>query len=292
MIIFYLSCTSSSFETHPWVTEVEGSTYFNHNLTNPKQFVAFESGFLVVDSGSDSLLYVTEEDVEEKVSDLTNPSEIIDTIPLTISTSSDIYHYFPEDNRLTAIVDNRIDPSDIVRHNDTLFWIEEGQVWSYNNDGVNVLSEDLDSPYDLISWNDSLWITTQGDNGIWQYDGTELTKMTTLDDIPHRLGWGNDGLWITTRSTRWPFGGWVVFFDGSNATKITQSPPEAEHILSWEDTVIWSSKQSITVYQNDPYDILSIQTTVSSMLIHAGSLFWSDHQGGRIGQVPLDSFVQ
>ncbi len=291
MIFFYLSCAPSSFETHAWVTEVEGSTYFNSNLTNPKQFISFEDGLLVVDSGSDSLLYVTEEDVEERVSDLDNPTELINTVPPTIATSTSIYHYLSEDNRLTAIIEDRIDPTNIVSHNDTLFWIEEEQVWSYNNGDVNVISEDLDSPYDLISWNDGLWIATQADNAIWQYDGTELTKMATLDDIPHRFAIGNDGLWITTRSFRWPFGGWIVFFDGNNATKITQSPPEPEHIQSWEDAVIWSSKQSITIYQDDPYDILSIQTTVSSMLVQDDSLFWSDHQGGRIGEISLNTLV-
>ena len=284
MILFFFSCAPTQFDEHDWVSEADNTSYFNTDLTNPRQFIPFEDGFLVADSGADAILYVTEGDVQERTTDIDGPIEILNTVPPIVSTTTGIYHYHPDDNQLTPSIEDRVSPSRLLIHDESLCWIEEDQVWTLDGTNIETISTELETPYDLITWNDNLWITTQGDSSIWRYDGSDTIQVTTLDDIPHRFGIANDGLWLTTRSFRWPFGGWIVFFDGSDATKITQSPPEPEHVLAWEDSVVWSSKQSITIYQDDPYDVISIQTTVSSMLLHNSTLFWSDHQGGRIGK--------
>ena len=166
-------------------------------------------------------------------------------------------------------------------HEEVLYWLEEGSLYAWNGAEASALCPELDEPYDLAEWDPKLWITTQGDNGLWSLSDNQCSLVQTFDDIPHRMA-ADQELWITTRSFRWPYGGWVVSFDGSSITKHSESPPEPEHITSWEEQIIWSSKQSITSYSDVPYDMLAAQTTAGALLIDGSVLYWTDTHGGKM----------
>jgi hypothetical protein len=287
-MIFYfiLACApETEFATHEWVQEEDSTLFYLDNLTTPKGFVPYEDGFLVAEEEPGTISFVSTDSSTIFIDNLEKPNEIIETEDdsYLFSTANSIYEWNSNTEQNTLITDNRVSPHALIHTEESLYWLEEGAFYTNESGTLQRACESLSEPYDLIYWADTLWISTQGDRSIWKYEDQTCTHVITLDDIPHRFTQGEEGLWLTTRSFRWPYGGWVVFFDGDEVEKISESPPEPEHIITWQNSVIWSSKQSITAYTQDPYNILSIQTTAGELLVVDDALYWTDTQGGRIG---------
>ena len=283
------ACTGSdvsSFESYEWVGEYETASFIYEGLNQPLGMVPFQSGFLVMDRGSSSLVYL-EEGETALVAENILGNYFSEGERLLLGADEAIYQ-LDQAGEPAILLDGLVSPSAITQVNEQIFWLEEGELWSFDGSETIRIESDLRDPYDLIYWEDALWITTQGDKAIWRYDFENApAKIIALDDQPHRFGHGDDGLWITTRGSRWPYAGWIVFFDGETAQQRSQTPPEPEWILFDEEQVIWASKQSITTYVEDPYDILAIQTRVGSMMVQDGSLYWTDSQMGKIGMLSL-----
>ncbi|MAA80026.1 MAG: hypothetical protein CL916_12295 [Deltaproteobacteria bacterium] len=288
MILFILACGSDqNLDVWTWGEEHPTTEYSYEDLQKPLALIPYQGGMLVSDESLQSIVFLQDGEQTIVAETLPSPSEIIihnDSVYFT--TESTIEQLFVEDNSSTTIIDGLVSPKRIIMHNELLFWIEEGSLYYWDDGQFLAICSELSTPYDIIEWKDSLWITTQGDNGLWNLENDECTLMETLDDIPHRMTVDDDTLWITTRSFRWPYGGWIVSYDGET-TKHIESPPEPEHITTWNGHVIWSSKQSITSYEQIPYSMLAAQTTVGDMLIHDDVLYWSDLHGGRIGSIIL-----
>ena len=288
MIIFIIACASEQ-EIDFWTWEEEHPTiqYSYEELQKPLGLISYEDGFLVCDENLQSIVRLEEGEQTVVVDNVLSPSEIIihnDDVYFT--TESTIEQLLVEDNSSNPVIENLVSPKRITIYNEQLFWIEEDTLYYLDGSQPATLCSDLSAPYDIIEWKDALWITTQGDNGLWKLENNECTLIEELDDIPHRMTVDTDTLWITTRSFRWPYGGWIVSYDG-NTIKHTESPPEPEHITTWNGQVIWSSKQSITSYEQTPYSMLAAQTTVGDMIIRDNVLYWSDVHGGRIGSITL-----
>lgn len=291
MMLLFLACTSpeqTGFASYDWVDEYETPEYLNDTLIQPYGMTAFQDGFLVMDRGASSLVYVKGENSEILAEEIVGSYFSEGETGLLLGGDQEIYT-IDSDGNPSVWLDDVISPSAITQVGEDVFWIEEGDVWSFNGVERILIDADFRNPYDLIYWDGSLWIATQGDNAFWKYDLVNPpAKMVSLDDDPHRLAIGDEGLWITTRSSRWPYGGWIVFFDGENSEKITQTPPEPEWVSFYQDQVIWSSKQSITAYTEDSYEMLALQARVGSMFVQDGHLYWTDQQAGKLGFLALE----
>ena len=288
-MIFILIACGNDQEIDFWTWEEEHPTteYLYEELQKPQGLIPYQDGLLVSDESLQSIVLLQDGEQMIVMETLPAPAELIThNDDVFFTTESTIEQLFVEEGSSTPIVENLAAPKRITFHNDRLFWIEEGALYYLDDSQVQNLCSDLPTPYDIIEWDGSLWITTQGDNGLWKMENDACTLMETLDDIPHRMTVADDTLWITTRSFRWPYGGWIVSYDG-NTTKHIESPPEPEHIIVWNSHVIWSSKQSITSYEQIPYSMLASQTTVGDMVIQNDVLYWSDVHGGRIGRIDL-----
>ena len=182
----------------------------------------------------------------------------------------------------------------------TLYWTEEHVAGTeIHNEADSVLIE-IYSLDDLHVYNGNLWAIDQNYSSlVWIDTSLPMTEwagevVVNFEDEARRMTMDNDAFYVTTRSMRWPYGGWIVKIQGTTnnmtTTRLTESPPEAEHIVVHNDTVYWSSKQSITAVASEggTYNMIAPQTTVGGMVIHEGGLWWTDTKGGRIFNTPLE----
>lgn len=186
------------------------------------------------------------------------------------------------------ILDRISDVGDMHIVEDDLFVTvpELGQLFTINlyNEEEKILSE-LDAPYGLASNGNILFIGTQGDQKLWEYDSanTTITELVTLNEVPYGLEHNGTQLCIATRSTRWPYGGWIYSYDNA-LVALSDSPPEADGILSLENGVTWFSKQSIShlAEDADSYQTIGIQTSVGGMVEKNEMIYWSDKKSGLL----------
>lgn len=285
MIILFVSCGAVlDIETHEWAEETPSIQYSYNDLNNPIGLLWYDEGLLVTDSEEGTISFLFDGESTQILDALPVPGELIQHDErIFFTTESSIEELFVDEEASDVMIDGLASPSSITWHDDTLYWLEEGVLYSWFNEERSTPCTELASPYHITVWNDALWVTTQDDKGLWSIEDDICTKIQTFEDIPHRMTVSNQNLWITTRSFRWPYGGWIVSFDGSQIEKITESPPEPEHIIGWNEQIIWSSKQSITSFEDSPYEMLAAQTTTGAFVLFENTLYWSDVHGGRIG---------
>ena len=287
MIFFLIGCGQElDISSHTWIEEHETIEFSYHTLKKPQGLISYGGGLLVTDSEDETISFLLNREQTVITDTLPAPNDIINhNDDVFFTTESSIEKLLVEEESSEILADNLVSPKRITWYNESLYWIEEGSLYVLDNDTPLALCLDLISPYDMIVWEDALWITTQEDKGLWTLDNEECTRIETFDDIPHRMTVSQQKLWITTRSFRWPYGGWVVSFDGNQLEKHTESPPEPEHILGWNNQIVWSSKQSITSFEETPYTMLAAQTTIGALVVVEDTLYWSDPHGGRIGSI-------
>ena len=288
MTLFILiSCSArQEYASHEWIPETEPQEFFQEGLLSPRGFLPHEDGFVVADA--DSILFITGTDTHTLISNINTPDELVPFHENEIfySTTTGIGTINLNSNSFTTLHETASTPTAITFHNEILYWIVEGMVFS--DEQLDPICTDIETAYDLHFWNDILWISDQNSKSLWTFDGFDCSLAHTLDTIPHKITSNDESLWVTTRSSRWPYGGWILALQNGSLNKRTQSPPEPEDIIIWQDTVFWSSKQSITSFVQEPYEMEALQARVSHMLIHENILYWSDPQGGRIGLLELE----
>ena len=179
---------------------------------------------------------------------------------------------------------------------------ESSLYWTIETTDSTQLINDLGTEWTLdfavdeaISVNDTLYLLDREAKTLYWFD-TETSAVTVafnFSDEPRKLYLDSNTLYATTRSSRWPYGGWIVQLNGSEdswtETRLSDSPPEAEHLLVFDEHLYWSSKQSITRVDLDggTYEMVASMTTVGSMVIHNNALWWSDSKGGRLFALDL-----
>ena len=292
MMILILGCLPTvDVEAYSWIEEVATPDFFGDNMISPKDMIVFQEGFLVADAGRDALLYVDETE-SYVLADVTEPRILRSGMSDLLATSDAIYEIDEEGNAL-LIIDQREQPRAMVHTSEGVFWLEENTLFGLINGELTTLASDLPRPYDMIEWEGAIWITTQEDRAIWSFTiETGMNQILTTDNIPHCFSASADGLWVSTRSFRWPYGGWISFFDGDSLSLLSESPPEAEKLLPYKDGVIWASKQSITYWNADPYQMLVQQVSVGNLLVVDDVLYWSDQQAGRLGRLDISTIAQ
>ena len=294
MLLLVLGCqpiAEVAFDSHSWVEETAAPVYFAEELVTPVGFMVWDEGFLIADSGLEALVYVDELGVSIFAEDIVDPVELVYGAESYLSTTQEIYA-IDESGDLLLIADERESPSSLLIFEDTLYWLEGQSLFRSHDGGVEELLSELPDPYEIVVWKGDLWFTTQQDKAIWRFDfESEPIQMYTMSEIPHCIIAGDEQLWVSTRSFRWPYGGWIASFDASELEKQTQSPPEAEHLVAYQDGIVWSSKQTITYWSEDPYLSIAQQVMVSELHIVEDELIWSDAQGGRMGRVKMSSFM-
>ena len=230
-MMFLVGCTPV-FEAaeYDWVEEVDIPEFFGEELVSPKDMIAFQDGFLVADAAQDALFYVDESEtylLAEVASPLILREHLL--------ASSDRIYELDEEGIPTLLVENRASPRAMLQYKDTIFWLEEDTLFSLEDTEVVVQATELPQPYDMIVWEDAIWMTTQSDRGIWRFTMEEgAAQILTSDNIPHCFSVSDEGLWVSTRSYRWPYGGWIGFFDGASLSLLSESPPQAEKLLPYK----------------------------------------------------------
>ena len=290
MLLF--SCDSSVVpESHDWIQETDSNHYISTELTKPSGILAIDQTLLVADQETNSIAVIQDEVFHTSIENILAPTEMVlgsSTETIFVATPTKIEELNVQNETISTAFDDCDSPHSLVFHNEMLFWLEGNQLFSGNS--VEPLCSELPNPSHLIEWNNVIWITTQDDNGLWKLEQDDCELVKTFDDIPHKMAASDEGIWVTTRSFRWPYGGWIVWYDGDQLIKTTESPPEPSHVLSWDNSVIWSSKQSITQWAGDStYEMIASQTTVADFALLDNTLYWSDPHGGRVGSFVLQS---
>lgn len=184
--------------------------------------------------------------------------------------------------------------------NGALHWAVEHVAGTEIHNATESVLIEIYSLDDLHVHNDTIWGIDQRNSYLVSVDTSVPMAewageiQVDFEDEARRMTINNDAFYVTTRSTRWPYGGWILKVEGTvgdmTTERLCDSPPEAEHILVHNEMVYWSSKQSITTVSTEggTYEMLAPLTTVGGMLIHNGTLWWTDTKGGRVFNTPVE----
>jgi hypothetical protein len=149
-----------------------------------------------------------------------------------------------------------------------------------------MLTDGLDNPVGLSVLDGVPWVAEQDEELVLELDPLtgELSTVAELEDPPHDLVRDGEIAFLSTRSTRWPYGGFILSLSGGDLDEISYSPPEPERIGFDEEVVIWSSKQSITrvAREGGTYELVAGMTAVEDFITVDGLIYWTDGQTGEV----------
>jgi hypothetical protein len=292
MILLLLGC-GPALEQSTWTPEdwidpytLQSPSLYDE-LQQPQQMVLQEDSIWIIDENLGQLISIDLEGNAEVIDDYLGSPTILTANDLTaIIYDSENGQLLKSSQGSHTVFSNPTESiSDLLMIENEVFWInDEGTLFrqGINETTPSTVLEYLNNPTSLLYENNTLWIACSGDNSIWSYTPSLsfAEEVVVLDDEPRKMAWSEGKLWVTTRSSRWPYAGWIVSVEGSQAVKVVNSPPEPEHIIAYQDTIYWSSKQSITKYIPDSttYEMVISNTAVSDMHIEDGTLYWLDIQ--------------
>ena len=170
------------------------------------------------------------------------------------------------------------------------WWLDPdaGELWMAElPDGEAVrITDGLAVPVGLSVLDGAPWVAEQDDELLIEIDPEtgEQSTVAELEDPPHDLVREGEDAFLTTRSTRWPYGGFILAVSDGDVDEISYSPPEPERIGLDTDYVIWTSKQSITRVsrQGGTYELVSGMTAVEDFVSVDGFVYWTDGQTGEV----------
>lgn len=291
-LIWMIGCAPDAldFKEHTFTAEQEVLEPAFEDLLWPNHLLSSESGLYWVERDAGQLHLSDSEGILESW-DLN-----IESPPMALLSNDDDVIWQTDVGIYSQNGDTIVAESTGILFNHTqdgensLYWtIQTNDSTQLINDRGTEWTLDFDV-HEAISVNDTLYLLDRGSKTLYWFD-TETNAVTVafnFTDEPRKLYVESDTLYATTRSSRWPYGGWIVELNGSEdswtETRLSDSPPEAEHLLVFEEHVYWSSKQSITRVDLDggTYEMVASMTTVGSMVIHNNALWWSDSKGGRL----------
>jgi hypothetical protein len=171
-----------------------------------------------------------------------------------------------------------------------LWWLDPdvGELWlvPLPNGEAALMADDLQTPVGLSLVEGRPWILEQDSKELTEFDPDtgSVTTLLDLDDPPHDLVTEDGQAFITTRSTRWPYGGFILAMDGDGVEEISYSPPEPERIEVGESHVYWTSKQSITRVNREggTYELVAGMTAVEDFILVDDGVVWTDGQAGEV----------
>ena len=195
-----------------------------------------------------------------------------------------------ESGDVHTLSDGHQDIGRITMIDSQVWWLdpESGELWTMTvPDGTpTLLTNDLVTPVGLDVHNGVVWVLDQDSQELSTVvsETGELETQAILDDPPHDLIVDGSTAFVTTRSTRWPYGGFIVSIEDGTISRLSDSPPEPERIGLDETHVYWTSKQSITrVSRNGgTYELVSGITAAEDLWIETGTMFWTDGQAGEV----------
>ena len=122
-------------------------------------------------------------------------------------------------------------------------------------------------------------------------NGTVTTLASPFED-PRDVRWDDGTLYFTARSPNWPGGGWLysVGDTGGSTSQLSYSPPGIDRIVLTEDSIYWTSTQSITrvAREGGTYEVLATETRVGGFVVQEDRLVWTDRDRGQVLAIPLD----
>jgi hypothetical protein len=296
-LIWMIGCAPDAldFKEHTFTAEQEVLEPAFEDLLWPNHLLSSESGLYWVERDAGQLHLSDSEGILESW-DLN-----IESPPLALLSNDDDVIWQTDVGIYSQNGDTIVGESTGILFNHTqdgensLYWtIQTNDSTQLINDRGTEWTLDFDV-HEAISVNDTLYLLDRGSKTLYWFD-TETNAVTVafnFTDEPRKLYVESDTLYATTRSSRWPYGGWIVELNGSEdsctETRISDSPPEAEYLLVFDEHLYWSSKQSITrvALEGGTYEMVASMTTVGSMIIHNNSLWWSDSKGGRLFALSL-----
>ena len=276
------------FENHEFESELETIQPVLEGLLWPSDMMISGDGLTFIERDALTIHQVVNDAVQDSWEWGEPPLQLLTIEDDTwVRTESGIY---PLEGNGTAVEAEGI--TNMFELNGVLHWIISGETSQVNNETGTVLESD--SPIDsAVVMENTLFVLDRAGKKLMRVSEDGTTEAYRFGDEPRRLVADGNTLYATTRSARWPYGGWILKLEGSEAswseTRLSDSPPEAERLLVHDDFVYWSSKQSITRVSTDgsTYEMVAANTTVGAMLIQENTLWWTDSKGGRLFALPL-----
>ena len=292
LTISILGCATEdlSFNNHPFEPETSTIDPLIEDLLWPTDLTTTPNGIQVLEQDASTIHQLSDSTIETSWEWSETPLQILNVDDVTwVLTESGI---FPLEDSSESIEDNSI--TKMFAFNDTLHWLHVNDTSEIQTLEGSVM--EIDALLDeTIVVQDSLYALDRQSKELLLLDTVQGTASVAFQfsDEPRKLFASDDVLYVTTRSSRWPYGGWIIRLDGSedswSETRLCDSPPEAEHILVHDGSIYWSSKQSITriSIEGGTYDMIAPMSTVGDMSVFDSNLWWTDYKGGRIYRLPL-----
>lgn len=173
---------------------------------------------------------------------------------------------------------------------DYAWWLDPdvGELWRADliTQEVERLTNELDTPVGLAVVDDVVWVAEQETEQITMVHPETglLSTVVELEDPPYDLVRDGDEAFVSTRSTRWPYGGFILSVVENEVRELSYSPPEPERIVFSDTHVIWASKQSITRVEREggSYVLVAGMTAVEDLIVQDDHVFWTDGQTGEV----------
>ena len=293
LVLVSISCSTPEVEKWepgtPWEWEDEPHpTSLMSDLVQPVGLCMGGSGDLwVADPGQDSVLRISPSgEITARIDSLWSPQWVACGVDTVLVTESDeagrVLLFDTAGEPLHDLTPNGANWGRAVYGNGVYSWFAVGGTSLFQWDGSSVSSIEQGGVVRALTATAEGVVMAIGAQAPWRLLDESGAQVGTTQYAPQDLAW-NGHLWASTRSARWPFGGWVVRFDGSEAGElVSYSPPEPGPIAVTDNAVFWGSKQTLTRLSlgSETYEALALQTAVGDVVASEQQVFWTDRQRG------------
>lgn len=279
-----------AFNRHLFETETNTIEPILENLLWPTDLTTTPNGIQVIEQDASTIHQMSSSTIDHSWEWSETPIQILHVNDVTwVRTDSGL---FPLEDSSESVEDNSI--TKMFVFNSDLHWLSSNDTSEIKNQEGTVMEIEA-SLDETVVVQDSLYVLDRQNQELLLLDTERGVSSVAFQfsDEPRKLFASEDALYVTTRSSRWPYGGWILRLDGSedswSETRLCDSPPEAEHLLVHDGSVYWSSKQSITRISTEggTYDMIAPMSTVGDLSVFDSNLWWTDYKGGRVYRIPL-----
>lgn len=276
------------FENHEFESELDTLQPVLEDLLWPSDMIVDETGLTLIERDAMTIHTLADDSIQDSWEWGETPLQLLTTNDDTwVRTESGIHSVDGSGESVEAT-----DIAHMFTLGGDLHWVTSSETGHIDNGTGTLLS--TEHPIDTtVVVGDTLFLLDRATKVLYRVSEEGTSEAHRFSDEPRLLIADGNTLYATTRSARWPYGGWILKLEGSvdswTETRLSDSPPEAERLLVHDDFVYWGSKQSITRVSTDggTYEMIAQNTTVGAMVIHEGTLWWTDSKGGRLFALPL-----